>query len=159
MSFDATNMIWPWLFPLTYLVHIAEEYWGGEGYTAHLSKTKGVDLTSMRFLLMTGAGLALMIAGIPLAQMFKFPQLLLVMLGTVVLVNGLSHVVSSVATARYNPGLVTGMLLWIPLGAITLVQLRDRMSVARFLTAVAIGVSIQAVVSLLSLRGGKLFRA
>ena len=159
MPFDATNMLWPWLFPFTYLVHMAEEYWGGDGYSAYLSRTKGVDLTSARFLLLTALGLVLMVAGIPLAGMFRFPQLLLVILGTVVLVNGVSHGVSSLFTAKYNPGLISGILIWIPLGVITLVQLRDRMSVARYLTAVAIGVSIQAVVSLISLRGGKLFRA
>jgi uncharacterized membrane protein HdeD (DUF308 family) len=158
MPFDATHMIWPWLFPFTYLIHIAEEYGGGEGYSAYLSRTKGVELTAARFLLMTGLGLALIIAGILLARMFGFPQLLMVILGTVVLVNGLSHAVSSLLKTSYNPGLVSGVLIWIPLGLITLVQLKDRMSAARFLTAVAIGVSIQAIVSLLSLTGGKLFR-
>ena len=159
MPLDVTNTIWPWLFPLTYLLHIAEEYWGGDGYTAYLSRTKGVDLTSRRFLFMTGVGLALMIVGIPLAYTFKFPQLLMVILGTVFLVNGVSHTISAVLTARYNPGLLTGILIWIPLGIVTLVQLRDRMSAARYLTAVAGGVAIQVVVSLLSLKGGRLFRA
>ena len=159
MPLDATNIIWPWLFPFTYLIHIAEEYWGGGGYSAHLSKTKGVDLTRARFLLMTAIGLVLLIVGIPLAQMFRFPQLLLVILGTVVLVNGISHGVSSLVKASYNPGLISGILIWIPLGVITLAQLRDRMSTIRFLTALAIGLAIQAVVSVLSLRGGKLFKA
>lgn len=152
-------MIWPWLFPFSYLIHIAEEYWGGDGYSAYLSRTKGVDLTRLRFLLMTAIGLVLMVAGIPLAQMFRFPQLLLVILGTVVLVNGVSHGVSSLVKRSYNPGLVSGVLIWIPLGVITLAQLRDRMSTARFLTALMIGLAIQAVVSVLSLRGGRLFRA
>jgi hypothetical protein len=159
MPFNATDALWPWLFPLTYLLHIAEEYWGGGGYTAYLSKTKGVAFSSMRFLLMTGFGWLLMIAGIPVAQRFGFPQLSMVILGTVFLVNGVSHTVSSVVTARYNPGLITGILIWIPLGLVTLVQLRERMSAARYLTAILIGVGIQAVVSLLSLKGGKLFRA
>ena len=158
MLFNATDALWPWLFPLTYLLHIAEEYWGGDGYSAYLSRTKGVVLSSMRFLLMTGFGWVLMIAGIPVAQMFGFPQLTMVILGTVFLVNGVSHAVSSAVTARYNPGLVTGMLIWIPLGLVTLVQLRERMSATRYLTAILIGVGIQAVVSLLSLKGGKLFR-
>jgi hypothetical protein len=159
MPFHATDVFWPWLFPLTYLLHIAEEYWGGDGYLAYLSRTKGVVLSSMRFLFMTGIGWVLMIAGIPLARMFGFPQLLMVILGTVFLVNGVSHAISSMVTARYNPGLVTGMLIWMPLGIVTLVQLRERMRAARYLTALVIGVAIQAVVSLLSLRGGKLFRS
>lgn len=159
MRFDVTNAIWPWLFPFTYLLHIAEEYWGGDGYSAHLSRTKGIDLASRRFLFMTGAGLVLIIAGIPLAYTFRFPQLLMVILGTVFLVNGVSHTISGVVTARYNPGLLSGMLIWIPLGIVTLVQLRERMSAARYLTAMAVGVAIQAVVSLLALKGGRLFRA
>ncbi|MGB7923340.1 MAG: HXXEE domain-containing protein [Pyrinomonadaceae bacterium] len=159
MPFNATDMLWPWLFPLAYLAHIAEEYWGGDGYSAYLSRTKGVDLTAARFLFMTGIGLALMIAGIPLARMLGFPQLTMVILGTVFVVNGLSHTISGALKARYNPGLVTGLLIWIPLGLVTLVQLRGRMSAARFLTAILIGVAIQGVVSLLSLRGGRLFRA
>ena len=106
MLFHATDALWPWLFPLTYLFHIAEEYWGGDGYSAYLSKTKGVALSSMRFLLLTGTGWILMIAGIPVAQRFGFPQLAMVILGTVFLVNGVSHTVTSAVTARYNPGLV-----------------------------------------------------
>ena len=158
MPLNAADALWPWLFPAAYLLHIAEEYWGGEGYSAHLSRTKGVSLSSMRFLFLTGTGWVLMIAGIPVAQRFGFPQLSMVILGTVFLVNGASHAVSSAVTVRYNPGLVTGMLVWIPLGLVTLVQLRERMSGARYLTAILIGVGIQAVVSLLSLKGGKLFR-
>ena len=159
MPFDVTNMIWPWLFPFTYLLHIAEEYWGGGGYSAYLSRTKGVDLTARRFLFMTGAGLVLMIVGIPLAYTFRFPQLLMIILGTVFLVNGVSHTISGMVTAKYNPGLLSGMLIWIPLGILTLVQLTGRMSAARYLTAVAVGVGIQVIVSLLSLKGGRLFRA
>jgi hypothetical protein len=159
MLFNATDALWPWLFPAAYLLHIAEEYWGGNGYLAYLSKTKGVALSPMRFLLMTGAGWILMIAGIPVAQTFGFPQLTMVILGTVFLANGLSHTVTSAVTLRYNPGLVTGMLIWIPLGLVTLLQLRERMSAARYLTAILIGAGIQAVVALLSLKGGKLFRA
>lgn len=157
MSFNATDALWPWLFPLAYLAHIAEEYWGGDGYSAYLSRTKGVVLTSGRFLFMTGTGCVLMVVGIPLARMLGFPQLTMVILATVFVVNGVSHTVSGAVTARYNPGLVTGMLIWIPLGIVTLIQLRERMSAARYLTAVLIGVAIQGVVSLLSLKGGRLF--
>lgn len=159
IPFDDINIIWPWLFPSTYLLHIAEEYWGGDGYSAYLSKTKGVDLPSGRFLLMTGAGLVLMLAGVPLAYTFRFPQLLMVILGTAFLVNGMSHTISGMVTGRYNPGLLSGMLIWIPLGILTLVQLKETMSAARYLTGVAVGVAIQVVVSLLSLKGGRLFRA
>jgi hypothetical protein len=154
-DFSAAGTLWPWLFPFTYLLHIAEEFWGGEGYSAHVAKAKGVSLTSLRFFFLTGVGALLMVAGIVIAQRLHFLQLLLVILATVVLVNGLSHALTAGRTARYNPGLWTGILLWIPLGTLTLLSLKGSMSGGRFLTGLAIGAGIQVVVSLLSVSGGK----
>ena len=155
LNFNVTNAVWPWLFPSTYLIHITEEYWGGEGFSAHIAKTRGVEFTTPRFLFMTGLGCLLMVAGIVLAWRLNFPQLLLVILGAVVFANGLSHTVSGVLTARYNPGLLTGILIWVPLGAVTLAQLKGRMSGGRYLTGLAVGIGIQVVVSLLSSSGSR----
>ncbi|HEX8180791.1 MAG TPA: HXXEE domain-containing protein [Pyrinomonadaceae bacterium] len=151
-AFSGTGL-WPWLFPVTYLVHIAEEYWGGAGFSAHAAQERGINFPPRRFLLLTGLGGLLMIAGITLAQSLKFPQLLLVIFGTVVLINSLSHSLSSLRKGKYNPGLISAVLLWLPLGAITLFSLRSGMTGQRYACAVAIGISIHAVVSWLALRG------
>lgn len=151
-------MTWAWLFPVAYLLHIAEEYWGGIGYTEHLSQTKGIQLTSLRFFLMTGFGLILLAAGIVLAQAFRFPQLLLVIYGAVFLSNGLSHAASSLSTRTYNPGLISGVAVWIPLGLFSLLGLWGNMHTSRYILALSIGVAIQVVVSLLALSGGNISR-
>jgi uncharacterized membrane protein HdeD (DUF308 family) len=146
---------WAWLFPTTYLLHLAEEYWGGDGYTRHLAQTRGVHLSRLRFLIMAALGFLLLIVGLILAQILKFPQLALVILGTVVLVNGLSHTLSSIRTRRYDPGLISGILIWVPLGMATLLQLKSTMHTSRYVTGIAIGLVIQGIVSLLVLSGGK----
>ena len=156
LGFGGADMFWPWLFPSTYLIHIAEEYWGGEGYRAHLAKTKGVSLTPLRFFFLTGLGGLIMIAGIVAAERLNFPQLALVIFGTTVLANGLSHTITGVLTAKYNPGLFTAILLWIPLGAVTLARLNGSMGGGRYLTGMALGVGIQLGVSLLAKRGGSI---
>lgn len=84
---NTLTTLWSWLFPITYLLHIAEEYWGGEGYSAYLLRLRGVQLSPPRFLLVQAIGLALMIAGIILARRLQFPNLLSVVLGAVVLVR------------------------------------------------------------------------
>lgn len=152
-------MLWPWLFPSTYLIHIAEEYWGGEGYSAHLAKTRGVRLTPLRFFFLTGLGWLIMTAAIFIAARLNFPQLMLLIFGTVVLANGLSHTITGLLTAKYNPGLLTGLLLWIPLGAATLARLNGSMSWSRYLVGVAVGVGIQFSVSLLAKSGGAFKKA
>ena len=80
-SSDTTTTIWSWLFPVTYLIHIAEEYWGGGGYSAYLLRLRGVHLSPTRFLLAQSIGVILVVVGIMLARRFNFPHMMLVILG------------------------------------------------------------------------------
>jgi hypothetical protein len=50
-----------WLFPLTYLVHIAEEHWGG--FAPWISRVAGAHLTDRELLVLNGIGLVLMTTG------------------------------------------------------------------------------------------------
>ena len=143
-----------WLFPATLLVHITEEYWGGLAFSSSPSSMRGVNLTPTNFLLLTGLAWALMVTGIFLARKFNFPELFLVLLGTIVLINGLSHTISSVVGAEYNPGLISGVLVWIPLGGVTLALMKRRMGSRRYWFGVMAGAAIHGVVSLLALGGG-----
>jgi hypothetical protein len=148
-----------WLFPATLLLHLIEEYWGGTALSNSPDKMRGVNLAPAQFLALTGFGLALMIAGIILALRFGFPQLLLVILGIFVLINGLSHTLTSVLKAEYNPGVISGLLIWIPLGVVTLIGLKDSMTGHRYWMGTAIGIGIHAVVSTLARSWDKLFKA
>ncbi|MGH9941571.1 MAG: HXXEE domain-containing protein [Pyrinomonadaceae bacterium] len=152
----STNAAWHWLFPATYLLHVAEEYWVGGGYSAHLARTQGVVLSPSRFLWLNLLGVGLMAVGIMLARRLRFPDWMLSCLAVVFIVNALSHLAGSVTTGGYDPGVITGVLIWIPLGAATLYYLKKRMRWGRLLTAAAAGLAIQAVVSLLAQSGGRL---
>jgi hypothetical protein len=158
-NFNISTLIWPGLFPATYVLHLVEEYWGGEGHAANLARTRGVTFSSLRFVLLTGLGLFLMVLGLVLAYRFDFPQTMLVILGTAFLLNGLSHVITSIANFSYNPGLISGVLLWMPLGAITLLQLMGSMTGARYLMAVGIGAGIQATALVVTFSGGQPIKA
>lgn len=146
---------WSWLFPITYVLHIAEEYWGGEGYSAYLLRLRGIQLSPTRFLLVQAIGLALMIMGIILARRLQFPGLLSVVLGSVILVNGLTHAILSLAYTEYVPGLITSLLLWIPLGTATLLRFRGTMREARYWLCVALGAGINVVIELVTTNAGQ----
>lgn len=146
--------LWSWLFPLTYLVHIAEEFYGGEGYPAYLKRLRGVDMSSAKFLVGQGVGLMLIVLGILIARRLHFPRQLLVILGTVVLFNGLSHFGTSFYYREYGPGLVSGVLIWIPFGIATLIRFKDSMRPGRYWLYVAIGLGINIAVALITLNGG-----
>jgi len=51
-----------WLFPASYAVHIAEEFWSGEGFPSWASRHTGLDFDPSRFLAINGAILGVAMA-------------------------------------------------------------------------------------------------
>lgn len=160
---DATNVtqyvppaaLWMWLFPLTYLIHIAEEYWGGEGYCAYLYRLRGVHFSTARFLFFQGLGVLFVVTGIFVSLQLRFPRFFLGIMGALVLSNGITHTVTAMRHGGYGPGLVSCVLVWIPLGLVTLFLLYGEMPNARLAVTVAIGFSINGAIALFTMRGGR----
>jgi dolichyl-phosphate-mannose--protein O-mannosyl transferase len=151
----ATISSWLWVFPVTYLIHIAEEYWGGEGYPAYILRLRGVHMSTTRFLVAQSVGVVLVTVGVILARRFNFPQMMLIILGSIVLVNGITHTVTALSIMSYGPGLWSSIFIWIPLGIFTLLRFRDAVSRKRYWIAIAIGVGVNVVVGILTMRGGR----
>jgi hypothetical protein len=155
---DTSTAWWLSLFPLTYIVHIADEYWSGDGYSTHLFNNYGVELSPSRFIALQMVGLTLMTLGVVLAIVFRFPNMLLVVFSGIVFVNSLIHIFRSFSIGHAEPGLRTSLLLWFPLGLITLLLIRDNMSLKRFCFAFVVGALISGLVEMIAKRGGKLVR-
>jgi len=151
----ATVNFWLWVFPITYLIHIAEEYWGGEGYPAYILRLRGVHMSTARFLVAQSVGVVLVTVGVILARRFNFPQMMLIILGSIVLVNGITHTVTALSIMSYGPGLWSSIFIWLPLGIFTLVRFRNAISRKRYWIAIAIGVGVNVVVGILTMRGGR----
>ncbi|MDT4896162.1 MAG: hypothetical protein QOH25_1239 [Acidobacteriota bacterium] len=146
----ADNFIgsWAWLFPVSYLVHIAEEYWGG--FPAWIARFWGVESSSSNFLSWNGVAWVMMTVGVLVMLKTKSYRWLLVSLGTVVLINGLVHAVASVLTLSYSPGLVSGLLLFVPLGSFTLRRARQNVNRRTLRLGLILGFLLHMVVVLLA---------
>ena len=145
------SQFWPWLFPISYLIHIAEELSGGEGYSVYLERLRDIHIAPARFAVAHSIALVLMVFGIILAQQLRFPNLLNVVLGATVLLNGLTHTVQTIYHGEYVPGFITGIVIWFPLGIATLLRFRKVMNRGRYVLAIALGAGINIVVELLIL--------
>jgi hypothetical protein len=156
---DPTQLpaMWYLLFPITYVIHVTEEYLGGAAGVALNGRVGGTNVSPSQFVILNSIGVSLMLVGYYIASTKGFSQWLMVMLGTVVLVNGLLHTYATIRDGRYNPGVVSGLAIWAPLGAITLFRLAPRMSSQRLTAAILTGLAVQVTVSILSLKGEKLF--
>jgi hypothetical protein len=151
-----SHTLWLSLFPLTYVIHFAEEYWGGEGYPAYLLRLRGVHLSSLRFIGFQALGFVLFVAAGVISSQLKFPEFMIVVLGGLVLCNGITHTITAWWDGGYGPGLLSSMLLWIPLGALTLALMFGHITHTRWMLASAIGLGINGVVALIAIRGGRL---
>ena len=112
-------------------------------------KYYNVELTEARFLKLQLIGVIAMIVGLWLSARLRFPRTMLVIMASVVLTNGAFHLIRSVANARYEPGLITGVALWMPLGLITIYLNRAEMSSRRLIFSIAIGLGIIGLVELI----------
>lgn len=132
---------WLWLFPLAYFLHIIEEI-KGVGHEINLS----LDV----FLILSAAAWLLMICGIVLAQRFGFPNFMGVCLGSTFFLNGLWHIFHSLTQRGYDAGLISGIVIFIPLGLATLISLRNSMRVQRYVVGVVVGMVIQTIATILA---------
>jgi hypothetical protein len=65
-------------------------------------------------------------------------------------VNGLLHVIATVAYSTYSPGTVTGLLVFVPLGCLSLWSMSRCLPRHQFVLAVLGGVAFHALVLLIS---------
>jgi len=142
---------WGWLFPATYALHILEEWRGGEGFPAWFARVTGVELAAGEFLWWNVFALLLMSASIILTLRFKTLGWLLLAYGTAFLLNALSHLFASLYTTSYSPGLVSSLLLWLPLGALALLRFRQTLSRRARRAGLLVGLLIHSVVILSTL--------
>jgi hypothetical protein len=133
-----------WLFLLVYPLHILEEIRG-------VGVFRGINLSLKQFFILSGAACLLLAIGILLAQRFRFPQLLEIVLGTVFVLNALSHIINSVVIRGYDAGLITGTVIFIPLGVASLVRLRTSMRRLRYFSGIALGLAVQGIITVLAL--------
>jgi hypothetical protein len=141
---------WLWLFPATYLAHILEEAFAGERFYIWIRRITDRTLSLRTFLALNGLFFAAMVVAIIVLQASRAPWLLPA-LGTLVLVNGLGHLAGTTATRTYSPGLVSGVLLWLPLGLAALLLSWRQLSRTTFWYGVAAGVLLSSLVVLSAL--------
>jgi hypothetical protein len=142
---------WPLLFPPTYAVHIAEEYVGG--FPAWSASHLGFQLTTAGFLAINEYAWAGMLCASIAAALAAPVQWLVIPMATATTVNGSAHLIMSIVTRTYSPGLISGTTLWLPLGIVTLRRGYRGFHRGVFWGGVALGVALHGIVVLTARAG------
>jgi hypothetical protein len=107
-----------WLFAVTYLVHLLEEYAAGEGFVAWADRTLGVSMSLGAFVGWNAFAFGLLCVGARLVSRDPRLRWIEIAMAIAMLGNTAVHATASVLTWTYSPGLASAVLLWGPLGVI-----------------------------------------
>ena len=141
---------WVIFLPISFLAHICEEWLGGPGFPAWTQSKLGMGISPARFVLMSGSGLLLMTVSVFAALRSRKVAWLAATFAAMITVNGLLHVIATVALSTYSPGTITGLLVFVPLGSLTLLSMSRRLPRHQFLPAALGGVGFHAIVLLIA---------
>lgn len=88
-----------------------------------------------------------------------WPPRVVLLLATVVALNGLLHLLGTLLTRSYSPGLVSGLGLYLPLGSLSLIRGARQLGAAALRWGLAAGIGVHALVPVVGLLVSRLLRA
>ena len=97
-----------WLFPPTYVIHVTEEYLAAGGFPFWAERTLAIRFSNEEFTGWSTLALGLTCLGAWLVSRHSKFRFIEISLAIAVLGNVAMHVVASVLTWTYSPGLVSG---------------------------------------------------
>ena len=140
-----------WLFVPAYLAHLAEEYWAGAGLPAWFALLTGRPLPVRAFFMINAIALVILVIGLREAVRRESAGWFAVAIASLVSLNAMLHLSGTILTRTYSPGLISGIVLYVPLGMLTLMRAWQQQSIGRFWAGVGAGVLFHGVVSLVAL--------
>jgi hypothetical protein len=134
--------------PLAFGLHVAEEWFGG--FTAWTAATLGRGVGAESFLIVNG--IAVPVVALVVLVALRNPRLLpaALVVAAVLTLNGVLHALATLAFGVYSPGVVTGVLLYLPLGGSVLLWAFRSISPMGFTAVLLAGVMVHALVSMIA---------
>ena len=143
-----------WLFVAAYAAHVVEEFFGG--FPQWVALVAGRPLPVREFAIINAFGLAAMVAAARVSTRREPLAWLAIGVATVVLVNALLHLLGSLLTGTYSPGLITGVVLYLPLGLLLLLRASHQAPASFLLRDILTGLAAHALVLLIAFSSARL---
>ncbi len=133
-----------WLFVPAYLIHLAEEWFGG--FPHWVAIIAGRPVPGAAFLVINGIAIVLLVVGIRSATRTEDSGWIAVAVAAIALINTVFHASGLILTGTYSPGLISAVVLYVPLGSLVMVRALSQAARATIARGVAAGVILHAVV-------------
>jgi hypothetical protein len=133
-----------WLFVPAYGVHLAEEWLAN--FPDWIARIVGRPLPEPAFFFINGCALVLIVAAIRAAVRDAQNGWMAVAIATIVLTNAAAHVAGTALTRSYSPGVISAIVLYVPLGTLTMIRAIDQVPPHHLTRGVGIGLALHALV-------------
>jgi hypothetical protein len=133
-----------WLFVPAYIIHVAEEWFAG--FAAWVAQFAGRPVPGDAFFAINGIALLLLIAAVRASTRNQSNGWMAIAIATIALVNTMSHAAGAVFTQSYSPGLVSAVILYVPLGTLTMIRAWDQAPATQLTRGIVAGMSLHALV-------------
>lgn len=137
-----------WLLPPAYAAHILEEWFGG--FPAWIGLVVGSPLPRVWFIVINAIAMAMAIAATRASTTREDFGWAGIGVAAVLFVNGFAHALGTVIMRTYSPGLITGVVLYVPLGGLVLLRASTQAQPGAFGRGVAVGLAAHALVFVLA---------
>jgi hypothetical protein len=132
---------WIWLFPPVYLVHLLDERLFGIGTAEFATRYLGMHFTDFAWLLVNVPSFLLVTLTAWLVARRSWPQWLAVTLATHLALHALGRVPTSIWFSTIAPGLLSGLLLCLPLAVATWIWAERGLSRTQLLRGLLLGLA------------------
>ena len=133
-----------WLLPVAYVLHILEEWLAG--FPEWVALVVGAPLSRSAFVAINAIAMAAMIAAIRAATTREAYGWMAIASASILFVNAFAHLFGSIVTRAYSPGLITGVVFYLPIAGLVLLRASSQAARRPFTRGIAIGVVLHAVV-------------
>ena len=134
------------LYPPAFAAHVAEELLAGEGFRHWFGRIGGGTLSLRAFLTINVVGFAVVLTGAVFATRRDTAGWLAIALATLFSANALLHLLGTMLTGAYSPGLITGVVLYVPIGSLVLLRAAPQADQRALTTGTVAGLAAQAAV-------------
>jgi hypothetical protein len=143
-----------WLFPAAYGCHILEEWVAG--FPEWIRHVAGAPLPRITFVAVNGTAMALLCVAARASIRLERHGWMAVASATVVLVDAVLHIAGSLATGIYSPGLLTAVILYVPLGQLLLFRAWYQSNWAMMRRGVLAGLAAHAATDVFTIAAARL---
>jgi len=131
---------------LAYLIHLLEEYFGGEGLPQWFSRHLPGDLSDHDFLVINGVALLIVFSIAVSVQAGLKALVPLIAVGALFFVNAWLHLLAGLFTWSYSPGLFSGILCYMPLGILMFRKIFPLCPMEKRVMGVVLGIVLHILV-------------